>query len=482
MNLSHDDENYIPAFKPGDGQWELNNDNILRIDPQSGETILHNYCRYINSTPLEVFKFLLETNKCNINSRDLDNNSPLYYALKSFNPRHGGNVTALTFLLSQDDINVNAECQGGFTLLHSACFNINSLPLDIFKYLVQIGGASFNLEHNNNYTPLQYALFYFDQNRNGVAVLAYLLGREDVNLHIEGLYGRTLLHWACKYINLLPLYVFQHLIGTHHCDMDVEDENEDTPIYIALRDFKPNGGSNGAVLTYLLDQRIDNAGSKIQYNTALHLACLNINTLPIYVFKYLIKRKGCDVNALNSINRTPIHCALSCFNPANRYNADVLTYLLSQESINTNPEVQSGDTLLHCACKNINMLPLDVFKLLIETKGCDLNLRDNNKNTPLCYALYFFQPGSDFTVLDYLLNQKGVKFHITGKFGQNLLHLACCCGLPGFGDDFWSPRPIMIEDETGAEIDTFWSQIVEIIVQQCLQQGFDGETPYNIPK
>jgi hypothetical protein len=39
----HDDP-IITQFRPVEGQRELNDENIERIDPETGSTILHNYC------------------------------------------------------------------------------------------------------------------------------------------------------------------------------------------------------------------------------------------------------------------------------------------------------------------------------------------------------------------------------------------------------------------------------------------------------
>jgi len=64
MNLpppppQHDDP-IITQFKPVNGQRELTDDNVKHIHPKTGETILHNYCRHINTTPIEVWRYLIE--------------------------------------------------------------------------------------------------------------------------------------------------------------------------------------------------------------------------------------------------------------------------------------------------------------------------------------------------------------------------------------------------------------------------------------
>jgi hypothetical protein len=70
----HDDDPIITKFKLFNGQWELTEDNIKRIEPQTGQTILHNYCKYINTTPIEVYRFLIDTKGCGISIQNNDEN------------------------------------------------------------------------------------------------------------------------------------------------------------------------------------------------------------------------------------------------------------------------------------------------------------------------------------------------------------------------------------------------------------------------
>jgi hypothetical protein len=55
MNLlpppPQDDDPIITQFTPVEGQWALIDENIKRIDPKTGHTILHNYCQHIKYHP-----------------------------------------------------------------------------------------------------------------------------------------------------------------------------------------------------------------------------------------------------------------------------------------------------------------------------------------------------------------------------------------------------------------------------------------------
>jgi ankyrin repeat protein len=391
------DNPIITQFKPAWGQWELNDGNIQRIDPETGQTILHNYCKYINTTPLEVYKHLIETLGADINVQDKDKNTPLHYALIHFTPNEDdGNTTVLMYLLGQRDVNVNIKGKYGVTLLHTACNNINTIPLDVFKLVVETHGADLNAQDDFHETPIHRAVCYFSPNHGGdFTTLMYFLTHKNVHVNVKGRDGSTLLHSACA----------------------------------------------------------------------------NINDLSLDVFKLLVERKGFDVNAQDDDKDTPIHVALHYFNPDDGGDITILTYLVSQEGVNVNVKGEDGYTLLHTACYNLNFLPLDIFKLLIKTQGCDVNIQDDDGNTPLYIAFRQFN-GRALAVLSYLLSQESVNVNIKSPIGCTLLHEACICNITE-SDDALNSDDDLDDANLGDKSDTILSQIVEVIVERCVQQVLD---------
>jgi hypothetical protein len=203
---------------------------------------------------------------------------------------------------------------------------------------------------------------------------------------------------------------------------------------------------------------------------------------------------GCDVNAQNNDKDTPLHYALQHafgrFNPNKGGNITVLTYLINQKNVNANIRGEHGYTLLHTACENINILALDIFKLLIETLGCDVNVQDENKNTPIHLAFCHFNSYNDCnkTILTYLLNHKNVNFNIKGQNDRTLFHWASICGIvPDSDDDYSSDDDLDDSDDdlndldnsdnsVKAKRDTLFSQIVEIIAERCIEQILNETT------
>ena len=384
----HDDP-IITQFKPVQDQWELNDDSIKLIDPETGNTILHNYCKCINTTPVEVYRYLIETKGCDVNAQDKSKDTLLHWAVRYFNPNKGGEINVLTYLINQKNVNVNIKGKSGNTLLHTACQRINDLPLDIFKVLIETHGFDVNAQNDFKMTSLRIALYHFDPHLGGITVLMYLLSRKDVNVNINSGYNNTLLHEACQRINKLPLDVFKFLIGTRGCDMNVRNNNKNTPLHNALLLFDQN--------------------------------------------------KGGEIN--------------------------VLTYLLSQKGVNANIKGDNGYSLLHLASQKINKFPLEIFKLLIETHGADLDTQDGDKNTPIHSALDYFNPndGGDINVLVYLINQKNIDLNTKYKRDYTLLHTTCMINL----SNLWYPAQL------NAEYDTILSQIVEVIVERCIEEVLD---------
>jgi len=360
--LPQHDDPIITQFKPVRGQWELTEDNINRIDPETGHTILHKYCRYINSTPLEVWRYLIETRGCDINVSNKYKNTPVHDAILFFDPNEGGDITVLHYLLSQNGIDGNIKDTYGYTLLHRACENIHKFPLEIFQHLIETLGCDINAQDDNKNTPLHEALRYFDPNEGGdITVLMYLLSQKIVDVNIKGIDGYSLLHWACSKINTLPLEIFKLLIETKGCDVNAHDNYGDTPIHVAFRYFDPNEGGDITVLTYLLSQKgIDPKIKDKNGYTILHWACEKINHLPLDIFKFLIEKHGCDINVLDRDDNTPLHLAFHSLNPNNDNNITLFAYLINQNNFNLNIKDQDGYTFLHLACI-CNILDLDDY-------------------------------------------------------------------------------------------------------------------------
>jgi ankyrin repeat protein len=175
----------------------LNQENVdVNLKRQFGHTILHAACQHINTLTVDTFKVLIEAKHGDINAQNDNKSTPLHTALHFFQQSQGDDITALTYLLSHEEVNVNIKDQCGYTVLHQACLCESNIPLDIFKYLIEIKGADVNARDNFGNVPIHTAFLHFKPNAAGdITTLDYLLNQTDVN--VRGRNGRNVLHLAC---------------------------------------------------------------------------------------------------------------------------------------------------------------------------------------------------------------------------------------------------------------------------------------------
>jgi ankyrin repeat protein len=433
MDLLQKNDSIIMRFKPATNQWGLNDENIHHVDPDSYETILHNYCIFIRSTPFEVFEYLVTNKALDLSQRDENNETPIHIALRHFRPDNDNDVKIVQYLLHQNNLNINTKDKDGRSLLHWATFNLESLPIALFEWLIESQGGDINLPDDDSDTPLHYAFRYsntaFFNNDIDVIIktLLYLLHFKNFDVNRKGYLGDTLLHLVCRFVNVLPFDTFKYLVETLHGDVNILNTYTDTPLLVSLRNFQPENGATNT-LNYLFTRNGLDVRSKDRKSgsTLLHWACRYINSLSLDTFKYLIETCGSDLCAQDLTKNTPIKLALKTFRTDRGGDVNILTYLLRQNDLNVNHKDLRGFTLFHIACQTIDSLPLEVFKYMIETKGADVNIPNQHNLTPFHLAMLHFNPTpSSVEILAYLLGLNVIDVNIKGQYGRTLFHSAC---------------------------------------------------------
>jgi ankyrin repeat protein len=120
---------------------------------------------------------------------------------------------------------------------------------------------------------------------------------------------------------------------------------------------------------------------------------------------------------------------------------------------------------------------------LIENGGCDVNALNRDSDTPIHIAFHCLNQrnGGDINVWAYLINQKNLNVKIKNSNGHTLLHLACISGTDS-EDDFTDSEDDSdgpegnLDNHREAKAETFLCQIVEVIVERCVQQVLDETT------
>ena len=145
--------------------------------------------------------------------------------------------------------------------------------------------------------------------------------------------------------------------------------------------------NNKEILSYLIEKGMDVNTFDENYNTPLIVACSSDNSEEMVNF---LLQKGAAINSKNSKSETPLIAAIRV---PNNYK---IVKLLLEAGVNIDaPITTDGKTALMFFSEQDNTFGL---KSLIEN-GAKINLKDNNGNTALYYAIYH----NSFDATKYLL-------------------------------------------------------------------------------
>ncbi len=139
----------------------------------------------------------------------------------------------------------------------------------------------------------------------------------------------------------------------------------------------------------------------------------------------LTSGSGIDVNSVDEDGNTPLHIIapkLECLRMAK---------LLLDNGADPNLKNQAGQAPLHIAIMGLfKHDKADMVKILLESKGTDVNLIDGSGNTPLLYALYYFYdqclPSAEDTIRKLL--KKGADANVQDEYGVTPLCRAVILG------------------------------------------------------
>ena len=366
---------------------------------------------------LEICQLLINGG-ADVNIQDNDGDSPLLDAFKV----NIVNLNIIRLLVETPNINVNIVDRNGRTALHLASGN----GLTPVVQLLIDAGADLNKEDDGNRTPLHYASL-----EGYIEIVQYLIDAgADVNKGDDG--NRSPLHLSVYEGNKT---VLEQLIKAG-ADVNKGDSTDSTPLHYAVY------MGNKALVEQLIAAGADlNKGGDFG-RTPLHYATDSGNER---VIKYLIDA-GSDVNMLNNSNQSPLIIAIE----ADEVNIDLIKLLidtganinfkdsqgdsplilaggqedlelmrvlLNTPNINVNIVDRYGRTALHQAIISSN---IEMCRLLIEY-GADVNIQDNNGDTPLLKA---FKVNEFNLEIVRLLVDRGAYININDNNNKNVFFYA----------------------------------------------------------
>ncbi|CAG9840981.1 unnamed protein product [Diabrotica balteata] len=368
---------------------------------------------------LRTVQVLLKHKNIDVNAKTIDNLTALHLAISS-----KSNDVVLE-LLKNDKIDVNIKSSTNVTVLHLAAVrNEHEIIVKLIKK-----GVLLEERTQNDLTSLQLTAIHNIENAFNVLI--------DNGADINSLTnGSSVLHLASQYGHVnITRTLFKKCANFRQYD-----NSGLLPIHVAAFYGKI------PVLDIILEEFPDIvdivSGDKTKLSSSLHLAS---EKGYIDVIRYLVEKKGANVNILNANWESPMLVA------ANKGYFDVVKYFFDREGTNINQNNIYGECLLHLACLSGSLdfvdyiIPaynvtsqrnsfedsslhyaalsgnLDLVKYIID-KGVNANTENRGFYTPLTYATWY----NHMHIVKYLETKKPE--YMTDRAIGNILKAASLSG------------------------------------------------------
>jgi len=310
-----------------------------------------------------------------VNRRDEHGRTALYFACSV------SHLECVRLLLDYKDIAVNVPDKSGMTPLIAACW-----------------GSSYH--YGNGFRGGTY--------RSRTEVISLLLNHKDIDVNAADKYGSTLLHHACsrKHTEIITLLLAHEQINTNATDI-----NGFSPLNKHISCSNDIYSSSDEIVSLLLSHKsIDVNRADSKGFSPLNHACTN---RLYHIQNLLLAHPGIRFSIRDC-------CCLGL--------SDELVGILQQPSTTTTTadEVNSRDingrTGLHLACYAKH---LECFRLLLTHKDTDVNIPDNDGNSPLNLVCCtdFYDGGTEYVRL--LLRHKDIAVNLPDSKGRSPLYNAC---------------------------------------------------------
>ena len=183
------------------------------------------------------------------------------------------------------------------------------------------------------------------------------------------------LHFVCGHLGRLDILKVLINICREKCNFELQDENGWTPLHHAASCCQQS------IIVYLITKlKCDPMIRTNNGQIPLHLTCVKhvYYTDQRSIVKFFVNECGCDVNATDTDGKTPLMFASGC-----RNGQLVVKCLICDCQCDLSLQDSKGNTALHIACKQKSV---ETTKLILEAKGCDVNVRNNEGFSPVLLA------------------------------------------------------------------------------------------------
>ena len=288
--------------------------------------------------------------------------------LNGFNALHlatfGNHLDFVNLLLDRNaDVDMSGGSQGE-RAIHLAASNGQKAAAEI---LLQ-HGVDVNSQNNYAETPLYLAA------SNGQKAAAEILLQHGADVNSQDNIASTPLHLAAFH----GQNAAAEILLQHGADVNARDKYGKTPMHVVLlSDNQINDQQRLTMIQLLSDHDADPNMSDIYGETPLFEAVRNRY---IDITRYLISREGCNINAKNKRDKTPLHVAIKS---APKHDLTIIQLLIDHGADPSMADIDR-ETPLFTAVRNRH---IDISRYLISKEGYNINAKNKWEQTALQVAI-----------------------------------------------------------------------------------------------
>ena len=368
--------------------------DTVYVNPQNQEQNDSLHKRVLAKSLLHILEKLIRHPHCNPSITNHDGMTPLQLAFKK------EQLSAVEILLrvakcSPEDI--TKAVQGSPYLLHHTIYGDKLRP---FLMLIELKEYNINEVDSDHYSLLHVAC-----TKENLEYLQVLTQQPMCDLNIQDGNGDTALYIAAR-SKWNSAKKIQCILKCDRCDPNITNKQEHTPLHTATVHNQLS-----CVQIFLNSTKYNPNIRDLQGNTALHL-CMGQKSAPgIECFMMCDK---VDANIQNGNGETPLHVAV-----VKETQLYALEKLIRHPHCNPSILNHENQTSLHIACRKEC---LKYIQALTKQPTCDLNIQDGNGDTALHIAACGEWNSAE--KIQYITECDRCDPNITNKQGYTPLHSA----------------------------------------------------------